>query len=110
MRLALLGLPLALALAGCNTTAPAPASGAGPVSPVTPEGFSLPSGEGCSGAVARYRAIQENDLATGHVGRKVYDQIKGEIAQAEAACAAGKDAEGRALVAASRKRHGYPEG
>jgi hypothetical protein len=110
-----LALPLALlaglAVAGCNTTAqtPPPPTSA-PVSPVTPPGFTLPDGAGCSGAVARFRAIQDNDLAMGHVGRKVYDQIKGEIAQAETACAAGRDAESRAMIAASRKRHGYPEG
>lgn len=115
MRLALVAVaaPALLALAGCNATttqAPPPAPAAAAVSPVTPSGFRLPEGAGCTGAVARFRAIQDNDLATGHVSRKVYDQIRGEIAQAESACAAGKDAEARGMIAASRKRHGYPEG
>ncbi|MBL8588723.1 MAG: hypothetical protein JNK46_09355 [Methylobacteriaceae bacterium] len=101
-------LALALAAAGCNQTAQAPAPAAAPPSPVTPAGFRLPEGAGCSGDVARFRAIQENDLKTGHVNQKVYDQIRGEIAEAEAACAAGRDAEARGLIAASRKRHGYP--
>lgn len=111
MTLHRLVLPAALALltAACNQTAPAPvAAPAGPVSPVTPAGFRLPDGAGCSGEIARWRAIQDNDLKTGHVGQKVYETIRGEIAQAEAACAGGRDAEARGLVAASRKRHGYP--
>ncbi len=106
-----LALPLAcaLALAGCNQSAPtAAAPPPGPVSPVTPAGFALPQGAGCSGDIARYRAIQDNDLKTGHVNAKVYETIRGEIAQAESACAAGRDAEARGLIAASRKRHGYP--
>lgn len=106
-----LSLPLlcALAAAGCNPGAPtAAAPPPGPVSPVTPAGFALPQGAGCSGDIARFRAIQDNDLKTGHVNKTVYDRIQGEIAQAESACAAGRDAEARNLIAASRKRHGYP--
>lgn len=99
----------ALALAGCNAASPPPAAAvAAATSPVTPAGFKLPEGSGCSGDVARWQAIQENDRATGHVSESVYTQIKGEIAQAASACQAGKDAESRALVRASRARHGYP--
>lgn len=101
-----------LALAACNSPAPqAPApQAAAPTaqSPVTPSSFKLPDGAGCSGEIARWQAIQDNDRATGHVGETVYNQIRGEIAQASAACQAGKDAEARALVRASRARHGYP--
>ena len=112
LRLLLIAAP-ALLVAGCNTTqtaAPpaAPAAQTAAPSPVTPAGFKLPEGAGCSGDVARYRAIQDNDLKTGHVNKSVYDQIQGEIAQAEAACAAGRDGEARGLISASRKRHGYP--
>ena len=102
-------LPLAaLALAGCNATAPPPPASGGVA--ITPPIAALPQGEGCAGAVARWKAIQSNDLAMGHVTRPVYDRIQGEIGEAEAACSAGRDAEARALVAASRKRHGYPAG
>lgn len=104
----------ALTLAACNATTQAPApqsavsSNAQRTSGVTPDGFRLPQGAGCAGEVARFQAIQDNDLATGHVSQSVYDRIKGEIAQADAACSAGRDAEARSLIAASRKRHGYP--
>lgn len=115
---------LPLALAGCNSTgkatrsaAPAPASTAparssyANVPPgVTPSNFRLPSGKGCKGAVARWAAIQENDLRSGHVSKSVYTKIQGEIAQARAACDAGREAEAVALVRASRARHGYPAG
>lgn len=100
----------ALTLAACNTTAPQPPAptNAQRTSGVTPQGFRLPEGAGCTGEIARFQAIQDNDLATGHVGQSVYDRIKGEIAAAAAACSAGRDAEARGMIAASRKRHGYP--
>ena len=111
-RLLVILTPLfALLAAGCNTMSESPP--AAPVvaiqtSPVTPAGFKLPEGSGCSGDIARWQAIQDNDRATGHVTDSVYTQIKGEIAQASSACQAGKVAEAHALVRASRARHGYP--
>ena len=76
--------------------------------PFTPKGFRLPEGAGCAGDIARWRAIQDNDYASGNVGLKIYTQIQGEIAHAESVCAAGRDGEARALVEGSRRRHGYP--
>lgn len=102
--------PLLLALAACNQTAPvpdAPAPRPGTLA-VTPESFQMPQGSGCSGDIARWKAIQDNDLAMGHVSQTVYNQIAGEIGKAQSACAAGRDAEASGLIAASRKRHGYP--
>lgn len=101
-----------LALAACNgartpvavaTIEPAAAS-----RNVTPSDFSLPDGAGCSGAIARYRAILDNDLAMGHVDRGVYDRIQGEIDAAASACSAGREAQAVSLVRASKARHGYP--
>ena len=99
----------ALALSGCNASAPsalAPTAetGAG----VTPSSFRMPEGAGCAGEIARWKAIQDNDLATGHVTKSVHDRIAGDIAQASAACQAGRDSEARGLVRASRVRNGYP--
>ena len=108
---ALAGLVVIIGLAGCNSSAPpqpvvsAPRE---PVSGVTPSTFRLPGGAGCSGDVANWQAIQDNDLQTGHVSQSVYNEIKGEIAQAAAACSAGRDAEARSMVRASKVRHGYP--
>ena len=51
---------------------------------MTPPGFQLPAGGDCAGEIARYRAIQANDLAMGHVAQSVYNKIKAEIAAAEA--------------------------
>ncbi len=102
----------ALLLAGCNSNAPAPQASAPPASSapvgVTPSSFRMPEGSGCSGDVARWKAIQDNDLATGHVSKSVYDRIQNDINQASAACAGGRDAESRAMVRASRARNGYP--
>lgn len=116
-RIAALGFVAAF-LAGCNSTptqnavlqpAAQPAfqqSGAAPG--VTPSNFRLPEGAGCEGDVARWRAIQDNDLNTGHVSQSVHARIKVEIDSAAAACAAGRSGEASAMVRASRARHGYP--
>jgi hypothetical protein len=77
---------------------------------VTPQNFQLPEGGSCSGEIARYRAIQDNDLAMGHVAKSVYYQIKNEIAGAEKECSAGHDAKARSMILASKQRHGYPTG
>ncbi len=102
----------ALLLAGCNAAQPAFTAQAQAPSPgtavTTPPNFAMPSGAGCAGDIARYRAVQDNDLAMGHVAKSVYDQIKREIAAAEKVCAAGKDREASAMIKASEKRHGYP--
>lgn len=102
-----------LGLAACNATAPAPQAAATPSSGipyVTKPGFKLPEGSGCAGEAARYQAIMDNDLETGHVNKAVHGEISGEIAGARSACTAGRDGEARGLITASRKRHGYPVG
>ena len=52
-------------------------------------------------------AIMSNDLAMGHVNQSVYNRVDREIAQAEAACTAGRDAEAVRMVNATKARHGY---
>ena len=105
-------LVLSLGLAGCQTaaeappTAPQPAPQAAPY--VTRPDFRLPEGTGCSGAIARFRAVIDNDLATGHVNRDVHGQMAGELRGPEAACAAGRQGEAMGGLAAVKRRHGYP--
>ena len=65
-------------------------------------------GSGCSAVIGRYQAVLKADLDTGNVNKSVYDKIQGELVPANNACAAGRDAEARSLVAASKSRHGYP--
>ena len=77
------------ALAACN--APAPQASA----PPTPPGFQLPEGTDCSAKIARYRAVQDNDLSMGHVVQSVYRQVKRDTDAASKACAAGRDAEAK---------------
>ncbi len=103
-------LCLALTLAACNTPAPQAAAPAPATVSVTPQDFHLPEGGTCSGEIARYRAIQDNDLSMGHVAQSVYDQIKRETTAAQAECSAGHDAEAKRMVIASKQRHGYPTG
>jgi hypothetical protein len=92
------------ALAACNAPAPqAPGSVA-----VTPAGFQLPEGTDCSARIARYRAVQDNDLSMGHVAQSVFNQIKRDTDAASKVFAAGRDAEAKSMVVASQRRHGYP--
>jgi hypothetical protein len=94
-----------LALAGCNqTSAPGP-SAATPG--VTPSGFAMPAGSGCTGEIGRYKAVVDNDLATGHVNRSVHARIAAELDRASASCAAGRDAEAVRMVTATKSRYGY---
>lgn len=96
-------------LAACNALAPQASAPAAPGSvAVTPAGFELPEGADCSARIARYRAVQDNDLSMGHVVQSVYNQIKRETEAASKACAGGRDAEAKSMVAASERRHGYP--
>ena len=98
-------------LAGCNASAPAPQAEAPQQvarTNITPPDFKLPEGSGCSSDIARWQAIQQNDLNMGHVGQSVYNEIQREISAAAAACAAGKDGEASSMVSASKRRHGYP--
>ncbi|RFB75068.1 hypothetical protein [Methylovirgula sp. 4M-Z18] len=102
----------ALTLTACNATAPeqqTPSAAAYASRSVTDPHFKLPEGAGCTGDIARYQAVMDNDYTTGNVGQGVYKQINGEIAQARTACASGNDTGARAMIAASKKRHGYPE-
>ncbi len=110
-------LPLLLALAACNsspqpgatqTRAPAAATYRNVPAGVTPSSFRMPSGSGCKGDIARWNAIQNNDLKSGHVTPSVYRKIQGEIAQARAVCNAGQDAKASAMVRASKTSNGYP--
>ena len=97
------------ALAACNAPAPQASAPPAPGSvAVTPPGFQLPQGADCSAKIARYRAVQDNDLSMGHVVQSVYNQVKRETDAAWKACAAGRDAEAKSMVAASEKRHGHP--
>jgi hypothetical protein len=99
----------AVALCACNAPAPQASAPPAPGSVVvTPPNFQLPEGADCSAKIARYRAIQDNDLSMGHVARSVYNQIKRETDAAERVCAAGHDAEAKSMIVASQQRHGYP--
>jgi hypothetical protein len=106
---------LLVALAGCNQIAPAPAPQAAAAPPpgyatqrFTPQGFALPSGEGCQGDVSRFRAVMSNDYQTGNVNLRVYREISGEIDQADHVCASGNSGQASAMIRATRAKFGYP--
>ncbi len=95
---------VALPLAACNQTASTPPAAS---ASVTPSSFRMPEGSGCKGEVDRYRAVMSNDLAMGHVNQSVHTKVEREISQAEAACAAGRDAEAARMIQATKSRYGY---
>jgi hypothetical protein len=97
----------ALVVAACTQTAAPPPAPAASASGVTPSGFALPPGSGCAGEVSRYRAVMDNDLATGHVAKAVHARITAEIDHAASACGAGRDAEAVRMIAATKARFGY---
>jgi hypothetical protein len=103
---------LALLLAGCNATRAPLVELPPPTTPTTirvtpPESHAL---QGCAGDITRFRAIQDNDLAMGHVEKGVYTQIQGELAEADQACTAGDNLRAEGLLRATKARHGYPTG
>lgn len=104
-------LAATLALAGCNqtstaVTAPAPNSSAIPG--VTPSSFHLPEGSGCSGDVARFKAIIDNDLSTGHTTDGVHKRMTADLTRAAETCSAGRSGEASAMVRSVRTKYGYP--
>ncbi len=107
------GVILGSSLSACQqTTAPqhvvqAPKE---PVSGITPSTFRLPSGDGCSGDVARYRAVMDNDLATGHVNTSVHARVTSEINQAHEVCLSGRDPQASAMIRSTQIKFGYKAG
>lgn len=104
-------------LAACTTTStPPPAAPVAVARPeprgvsITPPGFRLPEGTGCSADVARFRAIMKNDIETGHTTKSVFDQIEAEMQRADQMCSSGNAAAASAHVRATRVRFGYPGG
>lgn len=95
-------------LAACTTAGPPPAPAPGQAAPgVTPSSFALPTGGGCAGEVARFQAVIDNDLATGHTTQSVHGRVSAELAQARSACAAGNEGGAIAQVNATKARFGY---
>lgn len=110
----LAGMALAtLVLSGCTTTQSPPAATVAPKQEprgvsITPAGFRLPEGTGCSGDVARFRAIMANDMETGHTTKPVFDLIETEMKRADAMCSAGQAGAASAHVRSTKSRFGYP--
>jgi hypothetical protein len=106
VHLALAALPLAF-LAGCNTP-PSQVSYQNAPAGVSPSNFRLPDAPGCQGDVARFQALIDNDLATGHTTQSVRDSVTADLSKAQAACTAGRSAEATSMVTSIRKKYGYP--
>ena len=97
----------ALALAGCNETNGAGMSPETSVAAAPGSSFHVPPGAPCSSEINHYESVVKDDLQTGNVEQKVYDQIQKELARAAAACSAGRGSEAHSIVAGSKAKHGY---
>lgn len=98
-----------LGVGACQQSASSPAPNPALASTgVTSPGFRLPEASGCAGEVSRFRAVMDNDLATGHVGKSVHARATADIDRAAAACTAGRDAEAVRIIASTKGRFGYP--
>ena len=108
MRHLILAALLSCAVAACTGSGapPAPSMAAAPTG-VTPNTFALPTGSGCSGEVARFQAVMDNDLATGHTTQGVHERVSAEIATARATCAGGNEGAAITQVNATKSRFGY---
>lgn len=112
MKKLILTMAAAAALAACTSSGPPPAPTPTPTpteapSGVTPSTFTLPSGGGCAGEIARFQAVMDNDLATGHTTAGVHARVSAEIATARQSCAAGNEGGAIAQVNATKSRFGY---
>ncbi len=99
-------LALVLLLCGCNEAQPVASAPPPPPSPAA-KFANLPAGAACSQKIHRYQSVLADDLSTGDVEQKVYDQIEQELGQAAADCMDGLGREALQLVHASEVRHGY---
>lgn len=99
---------LAFGLAACTSNGPPPApSPQNAPTGVTPNTFVLPTGSGCAGEIARFQAVMDNDLATGHTTAGVHGRVSGEIATARASCAAGNEGGAIGQLNATKAKFGY---
>jgi hypothetical protein len=96
---AALAVVLSLGLAACTQTASTPSA----PSPLAAAGAT----SGCAGEIAQFRAVLKSDVDTGNVGQSVYNRANADLAQAESACAAGREGEARSRVASTKSRFGY---
>jgi hypothetical protein len=101
-------LGAAVALGGCTQT---PGTGqvaaAVPQAPARPAWPSLPENAACTKELNHYQALLDTDVGTGNLNRSVYNEIEIDMSRAANACAAGKDAEARAIMHATKIKHGY---
>lgn len=90
-------------LGACQSKAPPPAAVAAVTAPVI-----VPAdGPGCGAAIAHTQGLVDSDVATGNLNAPVGKRFSADLDGARAACAAGRDGEARALLAAAKSRYGY---
>ena len=77
---------------------------------VSPPGFKLPEGAGCTAPSRAGRRSRTTTSPPAMSASRSTTASSKDIDQASAACEAGRDAEAQAMVRASRVRNGYPDG
>ena len=99
-------LLLSLSLAGCATAATSSdGTTVGVVAGAV--NFHVPGPSGCTGPIAQFQSVIENDIATGNLARSVHGRITADLAPVKAACSAGREADAARQLAGVKARYGY---
>jgi hypothetical protein len=101
----------AILLSACQTASVAtpPAPPPEQAAPgVTPSTFHMPTGSGCSGEIARFQAVLDNDVAIGHTTKSVHDRASADLSRASATCSAGNEGAALGQLHATKTKFGYP--
>lgn len=98
-------------LSACQT----PTASAPPAPPpeqaypgVTPSTFHMPTSGGCSGEIARFQAVLDNDVAIGHTTKGVHDRATADLDHARATCSGGNEGAALGQLHAVKTKFGYP--
>ena len=62
---------------------------------------------GCSGAIAQFQAVIDNDVKIGHLNKSVHNRIMPDLGRVAETCRAGRDAEAMRALAGLKSRFGY---
>lgn len=69
--------------------------------------LATPGHAACMETVASFKRVVESDARSGNMNQSVYRRVKPEVDRAEAACAAGRDAESERMINSTKSRFGY---
>ena len=106
LRLAVLGVALAVTACASMDTPPPVSAGAAPGSGIVSRP-ALTGPVACTKPIADYERVIDDDVTSGHLSKSVYDRIVNDLTGVRASCAGGRTAAALADLAAVKTRYGY---